>query len=241
MIAKVLLFCPLKPELGPGDIREPLIYERTMQGILAQDYPIYDIWLSKGDNPYFDNNGRWNIAHNYEKARQRALDQDYDYLFTVEADLIIPGDALTRLLDVDADIAYGLYCFRATGTWSAWTRLDMEGGRSLRKDPELARQAWGRVIDVAGVGRGCTLISRRVLEALTFHTDEAHPTVHNDWVLAYEAQQAGFSQRCDLGVVCGHIDGKGVPRIVWPDLDAPKLTREERIESETWLIHPQPC
>jgi len=232
-MSKVLLFCPLKPISNDHGGREPQLFGRTNESIFRQTYPIFDIWFSKGDNPFFDSNGRHNIAHNYEKARRWAIEQDYDYLFTVEADMIIPPDALVKLLDVcenqGADVAYGLYCFRNTSTWSAWTHLNMDYGRSIRKDPAAAKEAWGKVIEVAGVGLGCTLISRKVLETLTFHTDEAHPTVHNDWVFAHELQQAGFKQKCDMSVVCGHISMTPLPRVIWPDPDAPRLYRNDFI------------
>jgi hypothetical protein len=231
---KVLLFCPLNPIKDGNGTRKPQIFGRTNESIFRQDYPILDIWFSKGDNPWFDSNGRHNIAHNYNKARRWMLDNDYDYLFTVEADMIIPPNALTRLLDVcenqGADVAYGLYCFKNTSTWSAWTYLDMKGGRSIRKDPDLAKASWGEVIDVAGVGMGCTLIKRSTMEALEFRTDETNPDVHNDWVFAYDLQQKGLVQKCDLGVVCGHISMTPLPRVIWPDPESPRLYRNDFIE-----------
>jgi len=231
---KILLFCPLSPEKDYQGKRQPQLFGRTNESIFRQDYPQFDIWFSKGDNPYFDNNGRHNIAHNYAKARQWVLDNGYDYLFCVEADMIIPPDALTKLLDLcetgGADVAYGLYCFRNTSTWSAWTILTMTYGRSIRKDPELAKANWGKVMDVAGVGTGCTLIKREVLERLEFHTDEEYPDVHHDWVFAYDLQQAGFKQKCDLSVVCGHISMTPLPRVIWPDPDAPRMYRNDFIQ-----------
>ena len=198
--------------------------------IFRQDYPEIDIFFSKGDNPYFDSNGRNNICHNYNKARRWVLNNGYDYLFTVEADMIIPPDALSKLLALDTDVAYGLYCFKSSATWSAWSRLDMSSGRSLSKDKEIAQAMWGKVIDVAGVGMGCTLISREVLEKLEFRTDELHPSVHNDWVFAYDLQHNGFKQKCDTTVVCGHISMKPSPRVIWPDPDEPRLYRNDFID-----------
>jgi hypothetical protein len=106
----------------------------------------------------------------------------------------------------------------------------MEYGRSIRKDPEQAKAAWGKVIDVAGVGTGCTLIKREVLEQIEFRTDEMHPDVHHDWVFAYDLQQKGFVQRCDMSVVCGHISMTPFPRILWPDPDAPRMYRNDFLE-----------
>lgn len=233
---KILLFCPLNPEGREkiGGEEKPQLFGRTNMSIFRQDYPLIDIMFSKGDNPFFDNNGRHNICHNYNKARRFVLDNGYDYLFTVEADMIIPPDALTRLLDVcenqGGDVAYGLYCFRNTSTWSAWTELTMDHGRSIKKDPQAAKAAWGKVIDVAGVGLGCTLIKRKVLEAIPFRVDDLAPDVHNDWIFGVDLQAHGFRQKCDMGVVCGHISMKPLPRVIWPDPDAPRMYRNDFID-----------
>ena len=227
---KILLFCPLNPDTNHKGKRTPQLFGRTNMSIFNQDYPQLDIWFSKGDNPIFDSNGRGNICHNYNKARKWVLDNEYDYLFTVEADMVVPPDALTKLLEVDADVAYALYCFKSTSTWSAWTELSMEHGRSLRKDPQLARDYWGKVMPVAGVGLGCTLIKREVLEVLPFRTDDLHPSVHNDWCFAVDCQEKGFKQMCHMGVVCGHISLEPSPRVIWPDPNEPRMYRNDFLD-----------
>jgi hypothetical protein len=45
--------------------------------------------------------------------------------------------------------------------------------------------------------------------------------VHDDWLLALEAVHYGFSQRCNFGIVCGHVEGDG--RVLWPQISAPEL------------------
>ena len=227
---KILLFCPLNPDRNHKGDRTPQLFGRTNMTIFRQDYPEFDIWFSKGDNPFFDENGRGNICHNYQKARKWVLDNDYDYLFTVEADMVIPYTALSKLLALETDVAYGLYCFKSAATWSAFTLLAMDRGRSISKDPELAKATWGQVIDVAGVGLGCTLISRQVLEAIPFRTDDKYPTVHNDWCFANDCQEHGFKQKCDTSVVCGHISMKPSPRVIWPDPNEPRLYSNDFME-----------
>jgi hypothetical protein len=221
---RILLYCPLHPET-------PKIFGRTLNSIFRQEYDPLEIWFSKGDNPQDTgvpmNDGRANTLHNYKKARQATLDQGFDALMTVERDMIIPSDAVQRLLDCDADIAYGLYVFRAVSSWSAFTRLDRKSGRSISKDPALAKRMWGKQMDVAGVGFGCTLIKRHVLEAIEFR---GAPGAANDWFFAQDAQEHGFKQVCDLGLVCGHIDTLPMPRVIWPDPEMPNLYRNEFIK-----------
>lgn len=192
-----------------------------------------DYWFTANDNPH--DAPYANILHQYTKARQRALSGGYDALLTVESDMIVPPDTLQRLLACESGVAYGLYVFRHTKhTWSAYTSIAERSGRSLSEDQIAAREAWGTVLDVAGVGLGCTLIGRDVLERVPFRLFEDAPDkTACDWVFAYDCNQAGVTQRCDLGVVCGHQSYKPYPMILWPDPDEPRLYRRETLDGVT--------
>ena len=45
----------------------------------------------------------------------------YAYLLTLESDMLPPVDVIERLMATGADVAYALYCFRASRKWSAFT------------------------------------------------------------------------------------------------------------------------
>lgn len=192
-----------------------------------------DYWLSANDNP-FDNpfdKPYLNITYQYNKAREMVLDNGYDALFCVESDMIIPPDALQRLVACESDVAYGLYVFRDTKHhWSAYTEMEQKSGRSISENADDARAALGSVIDVAGVGLGCTLIKREVLTHIPFRLFEDAPTkTACDWCFALDCKDYGFTQRCDLGVVCGHQSYTPYPLILWPNIDDPKLYRRETL------------
>jgi hypothetical protein len=164
------------------------------------------------------------VTDKYNRARQQALAGGYDAMFCVEADMIIPSDALAKLAAVGADVAYGLYCWRhvpALGMWNAYPIVTERSGYSLSHIKDEARAAWGHIAEIAGVGLGCTLIQRRVLEALSFHhayaDDVRKIPVHCDWLLAEDCQAHGFTQAMDLSVVCGHIRPDAPRGVVWPD------------------------
>lgn len=205
---KVLVFCPLHP-------KPPRLWGRTVQSIFRLDWPYPIDWdFVAGDNPHAEPYD--NVTHVYNRARARVLQEGYDALLAVESDMIVPRDALTRLVATGADVAYGLYVWRhGRRLWSAYTLLEERHGESISADWAAAQAAWGTVIDVAGVGLGCTLIRRQVLEAIPFRAPEDH-LVSCDWTLALDAQAAGFTQRCDLGVVCGHQTTSPWPQILWP-------------------------
>lgn len=225
---RVLVFCPLNPNM-------PRLWGRTVQSIfrLEWDAPL-DWYFVANHNPY--ENPYENVTLNYNRARAAVLDDGYDALFCIESDMIVPPNALTDLVHVNADVAYGLYVWRhGRRKWSAYSQVGPKSGVSLSDEPERGRAAWGKVVNVAGVGLGCTLIRRDVLEILEFRLypeDYQFPDSPNlrprqafccDWLFALDCQELGFVQKAHLGVVCGHQAYKPWPQILWPDPAAEKL------------------
>ena len=171
------------------------------------------------------------VTAQYNAARQLVLDGGYDALLTVEADMLPPRNAVRRLAATGADVAYGLYILRRPPwEWSAYSVIEGMAAWPLSRVPERAQRDWGEVVEVDGVGFGCTLIRRKVLEALTFrssgllHHDGQRS--YNDWYFGQDCHMAGFTQKCDTSVVCGHVhpvglDGTGGPVVLWPTGSAP--------------------
>jgi hypothetical protein len=152
-----------------------------------------------------------NIIYNYRKAQRIFLAEQYDALLIVENDIIPPPDALEKLLAVEADIAYGVYALRRgipqlnvrhPQTHKAWSQHKAEW-----------REKFGQVIDIAGIGFGCTLIHRNVLETLELRATNGGD---GDTQLANDARAYGFTQKADTTVLCGHKRPDGV--ILWPGL-----------------------
>lgn len=224
---KVLLFCPTRPEW-------PHLYGRTLMSIfrLKWDKPL-DCLFMRGEPPIKDRYDR--VVWKYQQGRRAFLRGDYQAMFTVEADMIVPEDALIRLAKLEADVAYGLYVLRDRLRWSVFSLVERERGKSLSEDPVLARDSWGKIIDAPGVGLGCTLIRRPVLEHFEFRRDGK---ACNDWYLSLDCQKYGFTQRADLGVVCGHMDAEPSPRILWPDPIAPRLYTIEYLGGEWIPVEP---
>jgi hypothetical protein len=221
-MSRILMYCPLTPE-------SPRIHPRTLESILGV------LWSGQIDLVF----GKWDhkrsdsreciydeITDKYENARRLALEGSYDALFTVEADMILPDLALERLSRVDADIAYGLYVSRHDPhRWLAFSRLNETSGTSMSDEqPGLCKEAFGQVIESAGVGLGCTLIWWHVLKKIRFRRNRGY--FANDWYLSVDAQKAGFTQKHDMGVVCGHIQGD---KVLYPDPEANKMVRREAV------------
>jgi hypothetical protein len=81
---------------------------------------------------------------------------------------------------------------------------------SLTMFPEIVKRAKAQGwIEVSGVGFGCTLIRRKVLEKLDMRRSEigGHPSP--DMPFAADCMRNGFKQICRFDVICGHIKPDG--------------------------------
>jgi len=223
---RVLVFCPTHRGPEPETV-EAILRLRWGDGfdvMFSFDNPVST--ESETDADRFGSAGRANILYNYRKARKATLDGGYGALLTIEQDIIPPSDTIARLILADADIAYGLYAFRTSRPVLNAYRYVVNDGwpdESLSLHPEELRRSWGRVVRVTGLGLGCTLIRRHVLERIDF---EQMDSAHCDWALARDALRHGYMLKCDMNVACGHKRPDGV--ILWPDPASPDGVRCEK-------------
>jgi hypothetical protein len=244
---RILAFTPLHPDYGA----RPQARRSIRAAIDYYNGPI-DWIISRNDNPH--DNGHDNVTYQHNKIRDIVLNGGYDAMLSFESDVIVPEKAIQGLIDCHSDIAYGLYVWRHNlKRWSAYKELGVFGGRSFSLSHADARRAWGTVQDVAGLGMGCTLIKRHVLERLEFRLfdgrqdwlsekvveaghkmgltispdKDVRTMVHDDWLLALEAGHYGFTQRCNFAVVCGHFESEN--SVLWPHIAAPDLYYVEAV------------
>jgi hypothetical protein len=210
---KILLYCPLHPV-------HPIVFGRTLESIFRLNWDVpMDIVFGRADHGPVDRETAYNeVLAKYQEARWMALVGGYDAMFTVESDMIVPPLALQRLTRIPADVAYGLYCSRhGQHRWLAFEEVNSRKGTYISDDYEKRAEYWGKVGRTAGVGLGCTLIWRNVLEKVNFR--RVKEGAANDWYLAMDCEAHGFMQAHDFGVRCGHITLNPSPRIVWPVVD----------------------
>ena len=141
------------------------------------------------------------------------VDEGYDFLWIVEADVEVPRHALARLLSDVSDISLGIYLNHRPD------RLHMMAG-FFQEHPDKVKPLVHSVFDIEKLrgkvfrgmvwaGIGCALISRRVLEKLQFVYDQNEYMrkvgVHDQLFLFDAQQQYGFRVllRCD--VLSGHL------------------------------------
>lgn len=148
-----------------------------------------------------------NVVRQYQRAWQMALDGGYDALLTVEHDMVLPSNAVQKLWETDSPVVYGVYMLRhGVPTLSAWQYVNNRSlGMSLSLYPQEVKAAKQRGwVEVCGVGWGCTLIRRNVLERLTVHGNDEHDA--GDLAFGIDCVRAGIKQIARFDVPCGHYD-----------------------------------
>lgn len=215
---KILIVTPLHngyiDTLTERTIKELDIPEHTVVDYFRPSYGYTTVDV----NGVNDKLGRNNLLEKYQQARILALAGNYDYMLTIESDNVVPRDTITKLLSCDSDVAYGLYVFgRFPFLNSCWLGIDEYSyiGYPLSSFPKLMHQykySNNKIIDSDGVGFGCTLIKRHVLEAIDFRvrwlredgTQDDNPS-HNDIPFSVDCIKHGFTQRHNLDVLVGHV------------------------------------
>lgn len=206
---KILVFIPgmpSYPHIQPACIRavDHLIWPEP-----------FDIVISRFDHATSEVTAERirDYSEKYIWGQQLFLSGNWDAMLTVEYDMIVPADALEKLTSVDADIVYGLYCNRPSSRHTWMLRIgESIGAGKAHYAPEFMHSVWNKVVDSDGLGMGCTLIHRRVLEAVPMRYGE---TLGNDYFFAKDAKAAGFKQKTDCRVRVGHMLDQR--RTVWPD------------------------
>lgn len=135
------------------------------------------------------------------------------HLFMTEQDMILPNDTIVRLLEIDKDIATGVYFLRSA-------QPEHRGQPCLYKRPAAIAKGgspYGQYpvtlfptdepFEIGAAGVGCVLIKRRVLETMPFPWfDLSAKGYGSDMYFYKHAHDHGFKAWAHPKVMCGQID-----------------------------------
>lgn len=196
---RVLAFTPTYP----GGLRRET--RRAMQG-----QTVGCDWRVGMHNPHPAGDMR-NVLAQYVRGREEFLASGADAWWLVEHDNVPSGDALAIMLEslTEAGVVYAPYLFRhGTQTLSAH-RLEgrRELGMSLMLYPEeLDAMRRAGVGEVSGLGFGCTLIRREVVERFPMRATESGYPVP-DTPFAEDTLRGGVRSVCRFDCPVGHFEG----------------------------------
>lgn len=172
---------------------------------------IYDLDVPEGYQTVF----QYFYGYNIDQVRNLIADwviKGYDYLLSVDSDIVLPKDTLTKFLAHDVDIVSGLYIQRKPGQHilEVYENNDQGGVSNI---------PYGKIKDkglvpIGGCGFGCVLIKQSVFKGIpyphfVYHSALDHAnTISEDVDFCAKALKKGFKIYADTAIKCRHI-GQG--------------------------------
>lgn len=168
---------------------------------------IYDLDIPDGHRTHF----QYFYGYNVDQIRNLIAEwgKNYDYLFSVDSDIVLPKDTLTKMISADKDIISGLYIQRFSDRHVLEIYHSTPGGGVTNTPYEWIE---GRgIVPIAGCGFGCVLVKSEVLKTMSYPHFKYHSaltmqgTVSEDVFFCTKARQHGFNIFADTSIICEHI------------------------------------
>jgi len=143
------------------------------------------------------------IIHSRNLLRRYCLENDYDYLLSLEQDVVPPKNVIERLMKHDKEIVGGLYYYlgddKKTLLPMIWVHHEGEYARRLTFKEVQGEE----LIEAITCGLGCVLIKRNALDKIRFRHVKGEEPWDDLW-FGEDARQKGFKVYVDTGVKCKH-------------------------------------
>jgi glycosyltransferase involved in cell wall biosynthesis len=174
---------------------------------------IYDQIKPEGCEVHFQYFWGYNVEQVRNIQVNWMLQNGFDYMFCVDSDIILPADALVRLLSAQSHsvgITSGVYVQRkdTEKTPEIYVTNPHTGGHDRMSLSDIQAD---QVLPAAAVGFGCCLVHRRVFESVGNPWFEYKSNIEFDKVISEDvtfcvkATQKGFHILVDTQVKCGHV------------------------------------
>lgn len=190
-------------------VKKILIAIPTAKYIESETFKsIYDLDVPEGYQTVF----QYFYGYNIDQVRNLIADwviKGYDYLLSVDSDIVLPKDTLTKFLAHDVDIVSGLYIQRKPGQHilEVYENNDQGGVSNI---------PYGKIKDkglvpIGGCGFGCVLIKQSVFKGIpyphfVYHSALDHAnTISEDVDFCAKALKKGFKIYADTAIKCRHI------------------------------------
>jgi FkbM family methyltransferase len=143
----------------------------------------------------------------------------YDYLFSVDSDIVLPSDCLVKMLSADKDIISGLYIQRIPDRQILEIYKNADTGVTNHQFEDVKDLG---VFQIASCGMGCCLIKSEVLHKMSYPhfvytaaLSHAH-TFSEDIYFCCKAREIGFTVWADSTIRCEHV---GQTKFVLPKVE----------------------
>jgi glycosyltransferase involved in cell wall biosynthesis len=216
------------------------IFKENFEAIKGLNYPNYDyIYLDNTEGTSYtstlrrrgakathiprNGNSRMALANSQNYARHIVQSQNYDYLMFIESDLIPPKDIIQRLLNHNVSVVGALYFLEAPHpdgrkikipcTFVSQVSSTGETSTRIIKLHEVAGYLNTGLRKVHGVGLGCTLIRRDIVNQFPFWYDERFIDKHSDVYFFMQLQNKSIAVYQDTNIIVPHYPS------LWTDVE----------------------
>lgn len=203
-----------------------LIAVPTFESIYPDTYQaVYE--LDRGEHEvHFEFVRGYDIATARNRIAQRSLDVGADAVLMVDNDVVLPKDALLKLLECGKDVCLGYYAHRGTDNQyhgntcicklkapdgSDYYHYPLESEYSAAEMNEL-KEAGKTAIKVHGGGMGCALIRTKVFRKASYpwydwvnYGDANRGILSEDLYFCSLCHVHGIEIYADVRVGCGHL------------------------------------
>lgn len=220
-------------------------YVKAVKSLTYKNYDVLLVDNSKDDNykkkiqakglksikgPYFESAMK-RITESRNLLRKYFLENNYDYLFSLEQDVIPPKDVIEKLLKHNKKIIAGIYFmpikeepnkikfkpvlwdFPTEEQWQAtledpFMKKKIDEKKATKED--MRRQFTAeevkesKVIEVKTSGLGCILIHKDVLEKVSFR-NKPGVKCFDDVYFCIDARSNNFKVYADTSIKCEHL------------------------------------
>jgi len=188
-------------------------------------YDNYDVLLvdNSKDNSFYDKikdrvpviktsyleNAYDRVIESRNILRQKALEGGYDYLLSLEQDVIPPRNVIEKLLSNCKQITTGIY-FKP-GMYEnhrepialVWVKSKNDQTKAVPVRSDIING--DNLIKVDLCGLGCVLISHNALEKIKFRYDLKDCPATDDIFFCKDAEKEGFEIYADTSIKCRHL------------------------------------
>ncbi len=216
MMPKVLVGCPT------SNLYE-YCFDEYVEAVKSLNYQNYDLLLvdNSKDNKFYKRIRKLGISSIKDKYREKAidrivssrnilrqyaLDNNYDYLLSLEQDVIPPLDIIDRLLSHNKKVVSAVYfTYRSFDNRLelvplAYKQLTKDKMRHLT-DEELSNNKLQKVFSS---GLGCLLIHKSVLEKIKFRYEQS-VAAFDDILFCLDLRNNNIDLYIDTSVKCKHL------------------------------------
>lgn len=166
---------------------------------------IYNLEIPEGYTTQFEFFYGYQIDQVRNLIAHWIVNYDFDYLFSVDSDIIFERDTLKKLLSHDVPLVSGMYRQRLPEQV-----IELYDLNQVNLPYDVIQSFDQDFFEIGGCGFGCVLVKKEVFQAIGYPYFEYHSAIsHEDTFsedvdFCQKTQKKGFKMYADRTIKCGH-------------------------------------